>query len=62
MYIKGMRTGERMLFAIVSYTIAVDGQGQKIQCNCHKEQTVMLPTVDPFDISLKLASMQVRKY
>ena len=58
-YIKGMRTGERMLFAKVSYNITVDVGGQKIQCKCRKEQTVMLPTVDPFDVNVKLASMQV---
>ncbi len=59
MYIKGLKTGERLLYAKVSYNVTADVNGRHIQCNCHKEQTVMLPTVDPFDVSMKLASLQV---
>ncbi len=60
-YVKAMRTGERNMFAKVSYSLPVRVDGQQIHCECHKEELVLLPTVDPFDITVKLASMQARE-
>ncbi len=58
-YIKSLTTGDRTLLGKVTYTISVNVNGEVIQCECHAEQTLVLPSLDPFDITVAINSMQV---
>ena len=58
-YIKSLTTGDRTLLGKVTYTISVNVNGEVIQCACHAEQTLVLPSLDPFDITVAINSMQV---
>ncbi len=60
MYIKSLTTGDRTLLGKVTYNINVTVNGEVIQCKCHAEETLVLPSVDPFDITVAINSMQVR--
>lgn len=63
MYMKSLRTGPRILFAKVTYTVEVTApeDDAPLSCTCHCEHEVTLDTLQPFDIRQRLVSIQYEK-
>jgi len=58
-YVKSLQTGDRMLTAKVTYNIVVETeQATPIQCVCVREQTVILPNINPLDVTVRITNMQ----
>jgi hypothetical protein len=58
-YMKSLQMGDRMMYARVTYQISVTTNGQQIICTCHKEQSAVLPTINPLNVTVKLSSLEV---
>uniref|UniRef100_A0A8C2PD44 Trafficking protein particle complex subunit 11 n=1 Tax=Capra hircus TaxID=9925 RepID=A0A8C2PD44_CAPHI len=48
--------GSRMFLVYVSYLINTTIEGKEIVCKCHKDETVTIETVFPFDVAVKFVS------
>ncbi|CAL8358618.1 unnamed protein product [Merluccius merluccius] len=55
-YVRCVSTGPRVFLFHVAYSINTSVDGQEINCNCHKDETVTIETVEPFDVSAKFVS------
>ncbi|XP_030002129.1 trafficking protein particle complex subunit 11 [Sphaeramia orbicularis] len=55
-YVKCVSTGLRVLLFHVAYSISTTVEGQHIICKCHKDETVAIETVVPFEVSVKFVS------
>ncbi|RUS82473.1 hypothetical protein EGW08_009779 [Elysia chlorotica] len=55
-YLKCLHAANRTLLAQVSYNVGVRIDDQTLICSCKAEETVTLPTIRPFDVSIKLES------
>lgn len=55
-YVKCVSTGPRVLLFHVAYSISTTVEGQHIICKCHKDETVAIETVVPFEVSVKFVS------
>uniref|UniRef100_A0A667X2K7 Trafficking protein particle complex subunit 11 n=1 Tax=Myripristis murdjan TaxID=586833 RepID=A0A667X2K7_9TELE len=55
-YVKCVSTGQRVFLFHVAYTIDTTVEGQQINCKCHKDETVNIETVVPFEVSVKFVS------
>ncbi|KAM8907986.1 trafficking protein particle complex subunit 11 isoform 1-T1 [Spinachia spinachia] len=55
-YVKCVSTGSRVFLFHVAYSIDATVEGSQIVCKCHKDETVAIETVDPFEVSVKFVS------
>ncbi|XP_029703146.1 trafficking protein particle complex subunit 11 isoform X1 [Takifugu rubripes] len=55
-YVKCMTTGLRVFLFHVAYTINTEVGEQQLLCKCHKDETVTMETMFPFEVSLKFMS------
>ncbi|KAK2890874.1 hypothetical protein Q8A67_013517 [Cirrhinus molitorella] len=56
LYIHCVTTGSRILLFHVAYTVNATVEGKDITCKCHKDETVTLETVVPFEVAMKFVS------
>ncbi|XP_029368673.1 trafficking protein particle complex subunit 11 isoform X1 [Echeneis naucrates] len=55
-YVRCRSTGPRVFLFHVAYSIDTTVEGQQIVCKCHKDETVTIETVVPFEVSAKFVS------
>uniref|UniRef100_A0A3Q1GS95 Trafficking protein particle complex subunit 11 n=1 Tax=Acanthochromis polyacanthus TaxID=80966 RepID=A0A3Q1GS95_9TELE len=55
-YIRCVSTGPRVFLFHVAYSISTTVEGRHIVCKCHKDETVTIETVVPFEVSVKFVS------
>ncbi|XP_056140033.1 trafficking protein particle complex subunit 11 [Lampris incognitus] len=55
-YVRCVSTGPRVFLFHVAYSIDTTVEGQQINCKCHKDETVTIETVVPFEVSVKFVS------
>uniref|UniRef100_A0A8C4DIZ2 Trafficking protein particle complex subunit 11 n=1 Tax=Dicentrarchus labrax TaxID=13489 RepID=A0A8C4DIZ2_DICLA len=55
-YVKCVSTGPRVFLFHVAYSIDTTVEGRQIVCKCHKDETVTIETVVPFEVSVKFVS------
>uniref|UniRef100_A0A8D0A3G1 Trafficking protein particle complex subunit 11 n=1 Tax=Sander lucioperca TaxID=283035 RepID=A0A8D0A3G1_SANLU len=55
-YVKCVSTGPRVFLFHVAYSIDTSVEGRQIVCKCHKDETVTIETVVPFEVSVKFVS------
>ncbi|XP_054453704.1 trafficking protein particle complex subunit 11 [Anoplopoma fimbria] len=55
-YVKCVSTGSRVFLFHVAYSIDTTVEGRQIVCKCHKDETVTIETVVPFEVSVKFVS------
>ncbi|KAM7417076.1 hypothetical protein PAMA_016943 [Pampus argenteus] len=55
-YVRCVSTGPRVFLFHVAYSIDTTVEGQQIVCKCHKDETVTIETVVPFEVSVKFVS------
>ncbi|CAL8267682.1 unnamed protein product [Boreogadus saida] len=58
-YVRCVSTGPRVFLFHVAYSINTSVDGQEIDCNCHKDETIAIETVEPFDVSSKFVSTKL---
>uniref|UniRef100_A0A8C2CBH0 Trafficking protein particle complex subunit 11 n=1 Tax=Cyprinus carpio TaxID=7962 RepID=A0A8C2CBH0_CYPCA len=56
LYIHCVSTGSRILLFHVAYSVSATVEGKDITCKCHKDETVTLETVVPFEVAMKFVS------
>lgn len=56
LYIRCGTVGSRMFLVYVSYLINTTTEEKEIVCKCHKDETVTIETVFPFDVAVKFVS------
>uniref|UniRef100_A0A671MZY7 Trafficking protein particle complex subunit 11 n=1 Tax=Sinocyclocheilus anshuiensis TaxID=1608454 RepID=A0A671MZY7_9TELE len=56
LYIRCVSTGSRILLFHVAYSVSATVEGKDITCKCHKDETVTLETVVPFEVAMKFVS------
>uniref|UniRef100_A0A5F8G8L2 Trafficking protein particle complex subunit 11 n=1 Tax=Monodelphis domestica TaxID=13616 RepID=A0A5F8G8L2_MONDO len=56
LYIRCGTVGSRMFLVYISYLINTTVEGKEIVCKCHKDETVTIETVFPFDVAVKFVS------
>ncbi|EPQ18687.1 hypothetical protein D623_10027062 [Myotis brandtii] len=56
LYIRCGTVGSRMFLVYVSYLITTTIEDREIVCKCHKDETVTIETVFPFDVAVKFVS------
>uniref|UniRef100_A0A8C1YHS2 Trafficking protein particle complex 11 n=1 Tax=Cyprinus carpio TaxID=7962 RepID=A0A8C1YHS2_CYPCA len=56
LYIHCVSTGSRILLFHVAYSVSATVEGKDITCKCHKDETVTLETVVPFEVAIKFVS------
>ncbi|CAI9171641.1 unnamed protein product [Rangifer tarandus platyrhynchus] len=56
LYFRCGTVGSRMFLVYVSYLINTTIEGKEIVCKCHKDETVTIETVFPFDVAVKFVS------
>uniref|UniRef100_A0A8C2PCV4 Trafficking protein particle complex subunit 11 n=1 Tax=Capra hircus TaxID=9925 RepID=A0A8C2PCV4_CAPHI len=56
LYVRCGTVGSRMFLVYVSYLINTTIEGKEIVCKCHKDETVTIETVFPFDVAVKFVS------
>ncbi|XP_016398364.1 trafficking protein particle complex subunit 11-like [Sinocyclocheilus rhinocerous] len=56
LYIHCVSTGSRILLFHVAYSVSATVEGKDINCKCHKDETVTLETVVPFEVAMKFVS------
>ncbi|KAJ8416548.1 hypothetical protein AAFF_G00358360 [Aldrovandia affinis] len=56
LYIRCVTTGSRIFLFHVSYAVNTTVQNKDIMCKCHKDETVTIETVVPFEVALKFVS------
>ncbi|XP_025086483.1 trafficking protein particle complex subunit 11-like isoform X1 [Pomacea canaliculata] len=57
-FIKCLQSGTRTFSVKVDYNIDAKMQRQTVSCACHKEETISINTVTPFEVSLRLESLK----
>uniref|UniRef100_A0A2D4J4X0 Trafficking protein particle complex subunit 11 n=1 Tax=Micrurus lemniscatus lemniscatus TaxID=129467 RepID=A0A2D4J4X0_MICLE len=55
-YIHCGTVGTRMFLVYVSYLVNAVIEGKEILCRCHRDETVTMETVFPFDVAVKFVS------
>ncbi|XP_034036782.1 trafficking protein particle complex subunit 11 [Thalassophryne amazonica] len=55
-YVRCMSTGPRVFLFHVAYSMNTTVEGRQIMCRCHKDETVTIETVVPFEVSIKFVS------
>uniref|UniRef100_A0A8D3DPB3 Trafficking protein particle complex subunit 11 n=1 Tax=Scophthalmus maximus TaxID=52904 RepID=A0A8D3DPB3_SCOMX len=55
-YVKCVSTAPRVFLFHVAYSIDTTVDGRQIVCKCHKDETVTIETVVPFEVSVKFVS------
>lgn len=55
-YVRCGTVGSRMFLVYVSYLINTTVEGKEIVCKCHKDETVTIETVFPFDVAVRFVS------
>uniref|UniRef100_A0A8C3XPF8 Trafficking protein particle complex subunit 11 n=1 Tax=Chelydra serpentina TaxID=8475 RepID=A0A8C3XPF8_CHESE len=55
-YIRCGTVGTRMFLVYVSYLISATVEEKEIICKCHRDETVTIETVFPFDVAVKFVS------
>ncbi|XP_071377253.1 trafficking protein particle complex subunit 11-like, partial [Centroberyx affinis] len=55
-YVRCVTTGPRVFLFHVAYSIDTTVEGRQINCKCHKDETVTIETVVPFEVSVKFVS------
>ncbi|XP_054846122.1 trafficking protein particle complex subunit 11 isoform X1 [Eublepharis macularius] len=55
-YIHCGTVGTRMFLVYVSYLVSTTIEGKEILCKCHRDETVTIETVFPFDVAVKFVS------
>ncbi|XP_068596218.1 trafficking protein particle complex subunit 11 [Brachionichthys hirsutus] len=58
-YVKCVSTGPRVFLFHVSYSVDATVDGRRLACRCHKDETVTIETVVPFDVSAKFVSIKL---
>ncbi|XP_063193297.1 trafficking protein particle complex subunit 11 [Chroicocephalus ridibundus] len=58
-YIRCGTVGSRMFLVYVSYLISTIVEGKEILCKCHRDETVTIETVFPFDVAVKFVSTKL---
>ncbi|XP_026135953.1 trafficking protein particle complex subunit 11-like isoform X1 [Carassius auratus] len=56
LYIHCVSTGSRILLFHVAYSVSATVEGKDIPCKCHKDETITLETVVPFEVAMKFVS------
>lgn len=56
LYIRCVSTGSRIFLFHVAYSVSATVEGKDIPCKCHKDETVSVETVVPFDVAMKFVS------
>lgn len=56
LYIHCVSTGSRILLFHVAYSVSATVEGKNITCKCHKDETVTIETVVPFEVAMKFVS------
>ncbi|KAI5100724.1 trafficking protein particle complex subunit 11, partial [Silurus meridionalis] len=56
LYIRCVSTGSRIFLFHVSYAMSTTVEGKDITCRCHKDETVTIDTVVPFEVAFKFVS------
>uniref|UniRef100_A0A671V6Z2 Trafficking protein particle complex subunit 11 n=1 Tax=Sparus aurata TaxID=8175 RepID=A0A671V6Z2_SPAAU len=55
-FVKCVSNGPRVFLFHVAYSIDTTVEGRQIVCKCHKDETVTIETVVPFEVSVKFLS------
>ncbi|XP_004073643.1 trafficking protein particle complex subunit 11 [Oryzias latipes] len=55
-YFRCGSTGPRVFLFHVAYSVETAVEGRQIICKCHKDETVTIDTLVPFDVSVKFVS------
>ncbi|XP_028315223.1 trafficking protein particle complex subunit 11 [Gouania willdenowi] len=55
-YVKCVSTGSRVFLFHVAYTMDTLVEGRPLVCKCHKDETITIETVVPFEVSMKFVS------
>ncbi|XP_071412394.1 trafficking protein particle complex subunit 11 [Pithys albifrons albifrons] len=58
-YIRCGTVGARMFLFYISYLINIVVEGKEILCKCHRDETVTIDTVFPFDVAVKFVSTKL---
>ncbi|XP_069833864.1 trafficking protein particle complex subunit 11 [Dendropsophus ebraccatus] len=58
LYIRCSTVGTRVFLVYVSYLIDSTVDGKDIVCRCHRDETVTIETVYPFDVAVKFVSIK----
>lgn len=58
-FVKCVSTGPRVLLFHVAYSIDTAVEGRQIICKCHKDETVTLDILIPFEVSVKFVSTKL---
>ncbi|XP_077995405.1 trafficking protein particle complex subunit 11-like [Glandiceps talaboti] len=62
LYVRALQTGSRFISIKTIYQVNVDvsheQQISQVQCTCYKEESIVIETVLPYDVSVKLASLK----
>ncbi|KAL0973941.1 hypothetical protein UPYG_G00213240 [Umbra pygmaea] len=56
LYVCCVTTGPRIFLFHVAYTMTTKVEGKEITCKCHKDETVTIETVVPFEVAVKFVS------
>uniref|UniRef100_A0A8C5L7B6 Trafficking protein particle complex subunit 11 n=1 Tax=Jaculus jaculus TaxID=51337 RepID=A0A8C5L7B6_JACJA len=56
LYVRCGTVGSRMFLVYVSYLVNTTVEEKEIVCKCHKDETVTIETVFPFDVAVKFVS------
>uniref|UniRef100_A0A8C4RKL2 Trafficking protein particle complex subunit 11 n=1 Tax=Erpetoichthys calabaricus TaxID=27687 RepID=A0A8C4RKL2_ERPCA len=55
-YFRCVTTGSRIFLVHVSYMVNTSVESKEIMCKCHKDETVNIETVVPFNVAMKFVS------
>ncbi|KAM8938658.1 trafficking protein particle complex subunit 11 [Pelodytes ibericus] len=58
LYIRCGTVGTRVFLVYVSYLIDTSVEDKEIVCKCHRDETVTIETVYPFDVAVKFVSIK----
>ncbi|XP_063046712.1 trafficking protein particle complex subunit 11 [Engraulis encrasicolus] len=56
LYVRSVSTGSRIFLFHVAYTMSTNVEGKEITCKCHKDETVTIETVTPFEVTTRFVS------
>ncbi|KAG5263921.1 hypothetical protein AALO_G00270120 [Alosa alosa] len=56
LYVRSVSTGSRIFLFHVAYTMSTTVEGKEITCKCHKDETVTIETVIPFEVTTRFVS------
>ncbi|XP_046870034.1 trafficking protein particle complex subunit 11 [Hypomesus transpacificus] len=55
-FVRCVSTGPRVFLFHVAYCISTSLEGHSITCRCHKDETVTIETIVPFEVAVKFVS------